>query len=168
MMTSLSQQQSKLHFIFFCVRMTANNKDQTMRLTTLLLLCSILVGCEKELPVYSGETLERDGLFYKPNSNEPLTARVELYRENGQLKQVGNVVNGKREGLVQWWHDNGQLSQKATYVNGKREGLYQKWHKNGQLWQEATYVNGNEEGWRFWDENGQQCQSLLETFGDGC
>ena len=56
-----------------------------MRLITLLLLCVALIGCEKELPVYSGEPLRRDGLLYKPNSNEPLTARVERYHENGQL-----------------------------------------------------------------------------------
>ena len=77
-----------------------------MRLTILLVLCSILVGCEKELPIYSDKPLSRDGLLYKPNSNEPLTARVERYYENGQLEILYTAIDGKREGIQQKWHEN--------------------------------------------------------------
>ena len=103
-----------------------------MRLTILLVLCSILVGCEKELPIYSDKPLSRDGLLYKPNSNEPLTARVERYYENGQLEILYTAIDGKREGIQQTWHENGQLKHKAPHVNGKSEGLLQNWHENGQ------------------------------------
>ena len=53
--------------------------------------------------------LERDGLLYKPNSNEPLTARVERYHDNGQLELEVSYVNGKLEGVARMWHENGQL-----------------------------------------------------------
>jgi len=83
------------------------------------MLSVVLVGCEKELPVYSGEPLRRDGLLYKPNSNEPLTARVERYYENGQLEILYTVIDGKKEGLQQQWHENGQLEKEFTLANGK-------------------------------------------------
>ena len=68
-------------------------------ITTLLILCSVLMGCEKELPVYGGEVLYRDGMFYKPNSTVPLTARVEIFHENGQLKTQYTLIKGKQEGV---------------------------------------------------------------------
>ena len=119
----------KLRFTFFCVRMTASNKDLMVRLITLLLLCVTLFGCEKELPVYSDNPLDGGGLLYKPNSNEPITAKVESYHENGQLEMLYTAIDGKPEGLKQSWHDNGQLELRGTYVNGKREGL--AWFSSG-------------------------------------
>ena len=68
-----------------------------MRLITLLMLFFALIGCEKELPVYSGKPLDRGGILYNPNSNEPLTARVERYHENGQLAILYTAIDGKKE-----------------------------------------------------------------------
>ena len=42
-----------------------------MRLITLLMFCSFLVGSTHEPPVYKGKALKRDGLYYAPNSTEP-------------------------------------------------------------------------------------------------
>ena len=127
-----------------------------MRLITLLLLCFALVGHAQELSVYKGEVLVRNGLSYKPFTNEPLTAKVERYHENGQLKVLYTVINGKREGLHQLWYENGQLNFEFANVNGKQEGLGQWWHENGQLRDEVTYVNGKLEGLgQRWYENGE-------------
>ena len=123
-----------------------------MRLTILLVLCSILVGCEKELPIYSDKPLSRDGLLYKPNSNEPLTARVERYYENGQLEILYTAIDGKREGIQQTWHENGQLKLKATYVNGKREGLGQGWYENGDPLPSECYKAGEETDMSYCEE----------------
>jgi hypothetical protein len=136
-----------------------------MRLTTLLVLCSILAGCDqistyvceavKEscqhvLPVYTGVPLERGGLLYAVNSTEPLTARVERYHLNGQLGGSSTAIDGKLEGLYQEWHGNGQLGNETTYVNGKQEGLDQQWLENGQLLRKTTYVNGKKDGLEEW------------------
>lgn len=88
-----------------------------MRLTILLVLFSILAGCDQipkaikvgwvqNTPAFEGQPLERDGFLYKPNSNEPLTARVERYHENGQLEILYTAIDGKREGIQQKWHEN--------------------------------------------------------------
>ena len=80
-----------------------------MRLTTLLLLCMALIGCEKEVPVYSGTPLVRGGILHGSNSNAPLTATVERYHENGQLEILYTVINGKEAGYYRLWHDNGTV-----------------------------------------------------------
>ena len=59
-----------------------------MRLITLLMLCFALVGCEKEMPICKGKILDRDGLSYAANTNEPLTGIVEEYYDNGALYQT--------------------------------------------------------------------------------
>ena len=123
-----------------------------MRLTILLVLCSILVGCEKELPIYSDKPLSRDGLLYKPNSNEPLTARVERYYENGQLEILYTAIDGKREGIQQTWHENGQLKHKAPHVNGKSEGLLQNWHENGDPLPSECYKAGEKTDMSYCEE----------------
>jgi antitoxin component YwqK of YwqJK toxin-antitoxin module len=124
--------------------------------TTLLTLCFVLMGCNKELPVFDGEVLKRDGLLYKPDSTVPLTAKVEHFHENGQLKTQYTAIEGKREGLVKDWYENGQLYAESTWENGELDGLYRNWRENGQLRQELPYVNGELEGLgNFWRENGQ-------------
>jgi hypothetical protein len=85
----------------------------------LLLLCVALVGCEKELPLYSGMPLVRDGLLYKPNSNEPLTARVEEYGKDGQLWAKYTVIDGKREGLHQDYWIDGYAFPSQCFKAGK-------------------------------------------------
>ncbi len=49
----------------------------------------------------NGKLLERDGLLYKPNSTEPLTAKVEQFDENGQLTIMYTAIDGKK--VVRQW-----------------------------------------------------------------
>ena len=132
------------------------------KLTTILLLAALLIPVAADAAeTYSGRVLERDGLLYKPNSNVPLTATVERYYENGQLKLLYTSVHGKGQGLGQSWHDNGQRYVEATSVDGKREGLVRVWHDNGQLQAEYTFVNDKEEGLlRLWPA--VRCHLTLE------
>lgn len=76
--------------------MTEDRKDLMMRLITLLLLCVALVGCEKEIPVFKGSPLEREGLFYAPNSTEPLTANVEEYYNSGAPERTFALIDGAK------------------------------------------------------------------------
>jgi antitoxin component YwqK of YwqJK toxin-antitoxin module len=125
-----------------------------LRLTTLLVLCSILVGCTEE---YSGVVLKRGGLLYKPNSTEPLTARVEQFHDNGRLHKTYTSVDGKKEGLERWWHENGQLNRKTTYVDGKLEGLDQWWWlENTQLSSESCFRAGEKTDMSYCKKEQQQ------------
>ena len=42
----------------------------------------------------------------------------ETYNENGQLESRGNYIDGKREGLWEWFDENGNLTETRTYRNG--------------------------------------------------
>ena len=138
-----------------------------MRLITLLLLCFALVGCTQEPPVFKGSPLYREGLFYAPNSTEPLTADVKEYYDSGALKGTFSLVAGSKQGLEQSWYEKGQLKKEQTFVSGKKEGLAQHWHENGQLSKEFTYVNGEAEGLsREWHENGKSKPSRCFKAGE--
>jgi len=89
----------------------------------------------------NGELLERDGLLYKPNSTEPLTAKVEQFDENGQ------PIDGKKEGLFQWWYDNGQLKQECTYVDGKLDGVKQNWYRDVSLTLRSRMLMARMKAW---------------------
>ena len=112
-----------------------------MRLITLLLLSLVLIGCEKELPVFKGSPLEREGLFYAPNSTEPLTANVEEYYESGALERIFALIDGAKQGLEQSWYEKGQLKKEQTFVNGKQEGLSEGWRADEQLWRSFISVS---------------------------
>ncbi|HIE85421.1 MAG TPA: hypothetical protein EYP91_00950 [Gammaproteobacteria bacterium] len=95
----------------------------------------------------NGKLLERDGLLYKPNSTEPLTAKVEQFDENGQLTIMYTAIDGKKEGLFQWWYDNGQLKQECTYVDGKLEGLKQTWYRDVSLSLRSRMLRARMKAW---------------------
>ena len=85
-----------------------------MRLITLLLLSVVLIGCEKEIPVFKGRPLYKEGLFYASNSTEPLTADMEEYYESSALKGTFSLVAGSKQGQEQSWSKNGQLLAELT------------------------------------------------------
>lgn len=114
------------------------------QITTLLIFCAVLVGCDKELPLYNGEVLSRDGLLYKPNSTVPLTAKIVLFHENGQPENQYTVLKGKREGLSPQWYVTGQLRSEATYVSGKKEGIMSTWNKSGAWLSRSCFRDGDE------------------------
>ena len=83
------------------------------------------------------------------------------YYPSGSLREEGNYVDGKRNGLYQRWHENGQLMEEVNYVNEKMNGLYRIWHKNGQLMEEGNYVNGEMDGLhQSWWINGQLSEKV--------
>ncbi|HAT26457.1 MAG TPA: hypothetical protein DCS89_05550 [Gammaproteobacteria bacterium] len=95
----------------------------------------------------NGELLERDGLLYKPNSTEPLTAKVEQFDENGQLMIRYTAIDGKKEGLFQGWYDNGQLKQECTYVDGKLDGVKQNWYRDVSLTLRSRMLMARMKAW---------------------
>jgi antitoxin component YwqK of YwqJK toxin-antitoxin module len=137
-----------------------------MRLITLLMLSVVLIGCEKELPVFKGTPLERDGLFYAPNSTEPLTADVEEYYESGALKGTFSLLAGAKQGLEQSWSKNGQLLAELTFLDGKHHGVAQRWTESGRLYRKGTYLHGEAEGlvqeWWLSDGHSEICYKAGE------
>ena len=65
------------------------------------------------------ETVTRDGLIYHQDTNKPVTGIVEEFHENGQLMGRGNFIDGKREGLFEYFDEDGNLTKTETYRDGE-------------------------------------------------
>ena len=78
------------------------------------------------------------------------------YYENGQLKLVGFIEDGKRTGEWKSYHKNSQLASIGKAKHGKQTGEWKNYHENGQLSQIGKYENGKATGeWKNYHENGQ-------------
>ena len=87
-------------------------------LITLTLM--LLVACSQEPVVVPLDfTVERQGIRYEVNSQEPFMGVTESYYENGQLEVKGNFKAGKEDGLVERYDENGQLEVRANYKAGE-------------------------------------------------
>ena len=117
-----------------------------------LLLASILYSQSK---FDINNLIDRGGLKYAPNDDEPYTGSVfDLYK-NGQKKLDGRYKEGLINGVWTYYHENGQKNYEGTCKDGKKDGLWTHWHENGQKEYEGTYKDGQLNGiWNGWYSNG--------------
>ena len=96
-----------------------------------ILFVLIITSCSKEVPLR--QTVERNGITYEVNSEEPFTGTVVLFHENGQLSYKGNFKDGESDGLWEGYHQNGQVHYKGNFKDGERDGLWESYYVNGEL-----------------------------------
>lgn len=60
---------------------------------------------------------------------------------NGQNKRIGNIENGKNEGMWTWYYPNGKKRIQGTFVEGKREGIWTTWNEAQIVVQVCEYHN---------------------------
>ena len=86
---------------------------------TLLTILSLLliVGCSKD-PINVDKLVERNGVMYLINSDEPYSGEVFSLYENGQKAYEGNFKDGKGDGLSTFWYENGKKRWERTYKDG--------------------------------------------------
>ena len=126
---------------------------QTISLKQIIVLLVMIIvsyGCD----VRQSQLQERNGLFYKINSETPYTGRMVAKYPNGQKQHECTYKDGKQEGTGTWWHSNGQKLAEHTYKDGKLEGTLTEWHENGQKKQEVTYKDGKPINKKSWDKDG--------------
>ena len=110
-------------------------------LITLTLM--LLVACSQEpVVVPLDSTVERQGIRYQVNSQEPFTGVGEEYYENGQLRVRFNYKAGELDGLCEWYYENGQLNERANYKARLYDGLVEDYFENGQLKSKVNYKAG--------------------------
>ncbi len=80
---------------------------------------------------YRGKVGEE--LCYVPNGQTPYTGWVKNLYENGQVKDLGHLKDGKWDGLSAWWYENGQKKEEENYKDNNRDGLATSWYENGQV-----------------------------------
>ena len=72
-----------------------------------------------------GNTLQERGnegekLSYAPNQQTPYTGWAKEMYDNGQIWSLGQIKDGKMDGLATTWHKNGQKRWETTYKDGKQ------------------------------------------------
>jgi len=80
-------------------------KRYTIGLITLLLI----VGCSKEPINYETSLVEREGIFYTNDTNEPYSGPVFSLYEDGKKKDEGSMKDGKMGSISNryFWKVNG-------------------------------------------------------------
>ncbi len=64
------------------------------------------------------------------------------YHENGQVKEIGCFLKGRRDGVWKQYNDTGALLAQAGFRNGERQGVWQfRDHADAPLGQ-LTYSSG--------------------------
>ena len=93
-----------------------------MRAVSILavLIAIFAVGCGGEKVVDWKKIVERDGLIYEVNSEEPFTGRVVSYHSNGKKESEAEYHNGKWHGKGITWYEDGHMEIYCKYHDGKR------------------------------------------------
>jgi antitoxin component YwqK of YwqJK toxin-antitoxin module len=140
-----------------------------MRKTLLIVLPLLLISFSiSQEPVnYETTFVERDGVYYTKDTNQPYNGQVFSLYEDGKKKEEGTIKDGKQNGLWTEWYENGQKWNEGTYSDGEIDGLFTEWYENGQKKSEGTLKDGlKQEGkWTYWYENGEK--ESERTFKDG-
>ena len=142
---------------------------QTLLITTALML---MLGCSGDtIKLESNNLIDRGGLMYAPNDDEPFTGGVFDFYENGEKELDGNYRKGLMNGEWTYYHENGQFHAQGRFIDGDgsnpseltgipfngRSGRWKFWYENGQKSTEGTYRNGNLIGkYTEWHKNGQK------------
>ena len=67
--------------------------------------------------------LDRNGIAYISNEQEPFTGRAQSKYENGQPRLEGTFKDGKPEGLHRSWDENGELMAEICFSNGEKVSM---------------------------------------------
>lgn len=73
---------------------------------------------------------------------------------NGQIKGIGEKVDGKKQGNWHYFYASSQLESEGNFENDLRKGQWKWYHENGQLMSIENYENGRFENGDFWNEAG--------------
>jgi antitoxin component YwqK of YwqJK toxin-antitoxin module len=105
-------------------------------------------------------------LRYLPNKQTLYSGWAKDLYDSGQVQQVAQIKDGKRQGPYTEWYENGQKSWECTYKDDNLEGLSVEWYESGQKSSEFTYKGGKENGSCIsWHEDGEV--NGMPTFKDG-
>ena len=85
---------------------------------------------------------DKDGFTYLKDTDELFTGTLERCHENGQVGILTNYLDGRPDGLNQYFHENGQLSKRTNWKDGKEDGLSERFDQDGNLIETDMYKNG--------------------------
>ena len=129
--------------------------------------------------------------LYVDDKNETFTGWVKETHTNQNIKLLGYLKKGQKQGLWISWHENGKIHNKSGWHYDYYQGVYETWYPNGKQrvsgqtfdgemngeWNQY-YLNGNRHfhsmrdlvqivAKKVWTVDGQLCPESNVEYGNG-
>lgn len=86
--------------------------------------------------------------------------------QNGNLKSVEPMVNGKIEGVAKYYFESGKLNSEIPYKNGKKYGKYKVYREDGTMEQTGANLGGKLNGnVKWYDASGNVIRDVYYSDG---
>lgn len=89
----------------------------------------LLFSCSTKV-INFDQLQDRNGLFFLVNEEKPFSGEVVSY-VNGKLEFDGEMKNGLREGVWNYYYPSGQKKMSGLFTDGLKEGTWTYWRENG-------------------------------------
>ena len=123
---------------------TPNNNMNRIIFLVITLSVAIVSCSEKE--VNQKTIVDRNGIAYEVNNEEPYTGKVFNNYDNQQLKIIGYYISGLKTGTWEYFESNGQKSKIEIYLDGLLNGNSKEYNDKNILVKDALFSNGKLEG----------------------
>ena len=121
---------------------------------------------EKKVSIQMDEIVKRDDTFYRKFSNIPFSGHIESYHPNGQLKIVGDLLDGKKVGNWIEYYLSGIKKSEGQFANGKKDGPWVYYFLNANIKEKQFFIDGHKDGlWEKFDVHGTVVQT--ESYQNG-
>ena len=121
---------------------------------------------EKKVSIQMDEIVKRDDTFYRKFSNIPFSGHIESYHPNGQLKIVGDLLDGKKVGNWIEYYLSGIKKSEGQFTNGKKDGPWVYYFLNANIKEKQFFIDGHKDGlWEKFDVHGTVVQT--ESYQNG-
>ena len=121
---------------------------------------------EKKVSIQMDEIVKRDDTFYRKFSNIPFSGHIESYHPNGQLKIIGDLLNGKKVGNWIEYYLSGIKKSEGQFANGKKDGPWVYYFLNAKIKEKQFFIDGNKDGlWEKFNVQGTVVQT--ESYQNG-
>ena len=121
---------------------------------------NILVDAKREAIELS--TLTKEFMYgmmwlYVDDKNETFTGWVKETHANQNIKSLGYLKKGQKQGLWISWHENGNLKSKFGWKNDYYHGVFKFWYPNKNLGVTGQTKEGEVDGeWKQFYLNGNK------------
>ena len=121
---------------------------------------------EKKVSIQMDEIVKRDDTFYRKFSNIPFSGHIESYHPNGQLKIIGDLLNGKKVGNWIEYYLSGIKKSEGQFADGKKDGPWVYYFLNANIKEKQFFIDGYKDGlWEKFDVHGTVVQT--ESYQNG-
>jgi hypothetical protein len=95
-------------------------------------------------------------MLYVDENDEPYTGWVKKEWESGQIKELGYLEDGQKQGTWMKWHANEVMESEIHWADDLMVGSFEGWHPNGSIKVQGQTRDGEVDGkWTQFYSNGK-------------